>query len=147
MVYFTEAQKKFQKRMRQFARENLSEGASERAKMDHSAPEVLKKLASEGLFGLTTVPEYGGKQTDCVSIGIVFEEVCGVDYSTFSVMLSHVVIPLMLKWASEDFQKEWLPALCAGVNNIVFQNLSDGDLSNKNRGQIFNCGFCLARVE
>ena len=60
---------------------------------------------------MTTSAEYGGNPRDCTSIGIAFEEVCAVDYSAFSLMLSHVVIPLMLQWAHEDIRDEWLPPM------------------------------------
>jgi cyclohexanecarboxyl-CoA dehydrogenase len=111
MIYFTEDQKQFQKYVRDFARSELSEGARERAKLESTKPEVLKKLAHAGIFNMTTPVEYGGKLRDCVSIGIAFEEVCAVDFSAFSLMLSHVLIPLMMEWASKDLRDEWLPPM------------------------------------
>lgn len=109
MIFLTNAQREFQDSIRDFARNGLSDGAQERAKLEYATEEVLKKLASKGLFGLTTPFKYGGNPRDCVSIGIVFEEVCAVDFSAFSLMLSHVVIPLMMEWANEDIREEWLP--------------------------------------
>jgi cyclohexanecarboxyl-CoA dehydrogenase len=111
MVYFTETQREFQKSVRDFVRYELSEGAQERAKMQSTTQEVLKKLASAGIFSMTTPVEYGGNPRDCVSIGIAFEEVCAVDFSAFSLMLSHVTIPLMMQWASKELKDEWLPLM------------------------------------
>ena len=111
MIYFTEAQRSFQTCVRDFVRSELSEGAPERAKMEFTSQEVLKKLAGAGIFGMTTPAEYGGNPRDCVSIGIAFEEVCAVDFSAFSLMLSHVVIPLMLQWAGKELRDEWLPLM------------------------------------
>jgi cyclohexanecarboxyl-CoA dehydrogenase len=108
MVYFTETQRKFQNFVRDFAHAELSEGAKERAKLEHTTEETLRKLADVGLFGMTTPAEYGGNPKDCTSIGIAFEEVCAVDYSPFSLMLSAVLIPLMLQWANEGIRNEWL---------------------------------------
>jgi cyclohexanecarboxyl-CoA dehydrogenase len=122
MIYFTEEQKKFQSKMRSFASKELVNGAKERAKLDQVTPEVIKKIGAAGLLGLTTPFEYGGKPTDCVSIGIVFEEICGVDFSPFSLMLNHVVIPLMMAWACKDLREEWLPSLCKGERLACFGN-------------------------
>lgn len=111
LVYFTEVQKKFQQSVRDFACSELSEGAKERAKLDSTTGEVLTKLADAGIFSMTTPVEYGGNPRDCVSIGIAFEEVCAVDFSAFSLMLSHVLIPLMMRWAQEHLRDEWLPLM------------------------------------
>jgi len=111
MIYFTEPQKRFQKIIRNFARNELSEGAQERAKMECTTQEILKKLAQAGMFGMTTPAKYGGNPQDCVSIGIAFQEVCGVDFSVFSVMLSQVVLPLLMQWASKQVREEWLPLM------------------------------------
>ena len=45
MIYFTHAQREFQSFVRDFAREELSRGAQERAKLEHTTDEVLGKLA------------------------------------------------------------------------------------------------------
>ncbi|HEX9911374.1 MAG TPA: acyl-CoA dehydrogenase family protein [Desulfatiglandales bacterium] len=54
MVFFTEAQRKFRSEVREFAARELARGAKERAKRDHISAEVIRKLAEEGLLGLTT---------------------------------------------------------------------------------------------
>lgn len=111
MIYFTQEQKKFQKYVRDFVREELVDGASGRAKLESTKPEVLAKLAKAGLFKMTTPIKYEGEPRDCVSIGIAFEEVCAVDFSSFSLMLSHVLIPLMMEWSNDVLRDEWLPLL------------------------------------
>jgi cyclohexanecarboxyl-CoA dehydrogenase len=122
MIFFTEGQKRFQASVRDFARNELLQGAQERAKLDHTTKEVLQKLASAGLFSLTTPVRYGGNPQDCVSIGIAFEEVCAVDFSAFPFMLSHVLIPLMMEWADEHLRDEWLPLLGRAEKLACFGN-------------------------
>lgn len=122
MLLFTEGQRSFRSRMQEFAASELASGAGERAKQDHISEEVIKKLAGAGLFGLTTPLEYGGSPADSVTIGIMFEEVCKVDFSPMLLLLSHVMVPLMMKWASEELREEWLPLLARGERLVCFGN-------------------------
>lgn len=122
MVFFTEAQERFQNRVRDFARNELAQGAQQRASLDHIAPEVIKKIADAGLLKLTTPAKYGGEPTDCVCAGIAFEEVSKVDLSPMILMISHVVIPLMLESASEELQEEWLQVFGNGEKLACFGN-------------------------
>lgn len=122
MIYLTKPQRKFQGFVRDFARRELSEGAQERAKLDRTTDEVLKKLADAGLFCMTTPVQYGGNLRDCVSIGIAFEEVCAIDFSAFSLMLSHVLVPLMMGWADQGLRDEWLPLMAKAERLACFAN-------------------------
>jgi cyclohexanecarboxyl-CoA dehydrogenase len=122
MVFFTEAQQKFRESMEDFAQRELGTGAGERAKLDHVAPGIMDKLARRGLFKLATPVEYGGMPVDCVSIGIVFEEICRVDWSPLALLLSHVVVPLMMGWAQKTLRQEWLPLLGDGKKLACFGN-------------------------
>ena len=103
---FTDEQKEFRQRLQHFANGELSAGAKERAKLDHVTQPVVDKLSSEGLFKMTTPARYGGSPRDSVSIGLAFENICAVDWSAMSIMLSHVVAPIMLERASEELKEE-----------------------------------------
>ena len=122
MLFFTEDQIRFQDKVREFASKELAQGATERAKLNYITPEVIRRIADGGFLKLTISTEYGGTPTDYVSIGIVFEEVCAVDFSPFSIMLSHILIPLMMGLASEELKEEWLPALGSGRKLACFGN-------------------------
>ncbi len=122
MVFFTEAQRKFRSEVQQFAATELARGAKERAKGDHISADVIKKLAAAGLLGLTTPTKYGGRPSDSVTLGILFEEVCKVDFSPMLLLLSHVMIPLMMEWAGEELREEWLPVLARGEKLVCFGN-------------------------
>jgi cyclohexanecarboxyl-CoA dehydrogenase len=100
----------------------LAPGAQDRAGLDYTTPEVLRKLGDSGFFALTIPTEFGGEPKDCVTIGIAFEEICAVDFSAFSFMLSHVLMPLMLEWANKDVRAEWIPALGRGEKLVCFAN-------------------------
>ena len=122
MLFFSEKHKRFRLEVEEFARKELAPGAKERAKLDHISKEVIRKLAEAGLLGLTTPSEYGGRPSDSVSLGIMFEEVCKVDFSPMLLLLSHVMIPLMMTWASEELRQEWLPLLARGDKLVCFGN-------------------------
>lgn len=122
MIFLNETQKHFQKTLRKFASQRLSKGAQERAKIDSVKREIIEMIADKGLLGMTTPINYGGKPIDYVSIGIVFEEICGIDFSPFSIMLSHVLTPMCLEWAGEEIRKEWLSKLCTGEKLACFGN-------------------------
>jgi alkylation response protein AidB-like acyl-CoA dehydrogenase len=101
MIFFTEAQKQFCSRVKDFALKELAPGAKERAKLDYITPEVFKKLADEGFLRLNTPPHCGGASKDSVTIGIVFEEICKVDFSAMIVLLNQILMNWMMGWISE----------------------------------------------
>jgi cyclohexanecarboxyl-CoA dehydrogenase len=122
VVFFTENQQKFRSEVQAFAARELARGAKERAKLDCISEPVIKKLAGAKLLGLTTPTEFGGRPADSVMIGIMFEELCKVDFSPMLLLLSHVMVPLMMKWASEELSEEWLPQLARGEKLVCFGN-------------------------
>jgi cyclohexanecarboxyl-CoA dehydrogenase len=122
MIFFTEKQKRLQEQVRNFAEKKLKENAQEHSKLSYTVPKVLKEISNQGYLGMTTPQKYGGNPIDCVSIGIVFEEICKIDFSAFSFMLSHVLIPLVMDWACVELREEWLPLLCKGEKLACFGN-------------------------
>jgi cyclohexanecarboxyl-CoA dehydrogenase len=122
MVFLTEVQKRFQREMQDFASKELAQGAKERVKLDYITSEVINKIADAGLLRMTMPAKYGGKPIDYVSIGIVFEEICRVDFSPFSMILSHTLIPQTMELASEELKEEWLPVLGKGNKLACFGN-------------------------
>ena len=122
MTAFTEEQEKFRKILHVMAHNEFESGAEDRSKLDHVTQEVIEKLSHEGLLKMTTPTHYGGLPKDSVSIGLAFENICGVDWSTMSLMLSHVVAPIMLDLACEELKEEWLPAFASGQKLACFGN-------------------------
>lgn len=122
MIFFSETQKRLQKRVHDLAEIEFKEGAKNRAKLDQIQNGTIDLLSSQGYLGMTTSSKYGGSPIDFVSIGIVFEEICGVDFSSISLMLSHVLIPLVMEWACKELKEQWLPQLCRGEKMACFGN-------------------------
>jgi cyclohexanecarboxyl-CoA dehydrogenase len=122
MVYFTEAQREFCIRVREFAARELASGAHERAKLDSVSPEAIKKLAGAGLLELTPSTRFSKKPKDFVTIGILVEEICKVDFSLMIVLLAQVLVYLMMEWISEELREELLPGLPLGERFFCFAN-------------------------
>ncbi len=122
MLEFTKAQEEFRHSVCEFVAKELAPGAAERAELDHYPHDILVKLAGKGLLGLATPTEFGGISADSVMTGIAFEEISSVDlYSTVPI-LSHVMAPGLLKYASEDVRAEWLWSLTKGEKLACFGN-------------------------
>jgi len=122
MIFFTEAQKQFCSQVKDFALKELAPGANERAKLDYIVPEVFKKLADEGFLRLNTSPRYGGNPKDSVTIGVVFEEICKVDFSAMIVLLNQILMNGMMEWVPEEVRKEWQPLFGNGEKFSCFGN-------------------------
>ena len=122
MVFFTERQKKFREWVRDFAERELAEGAPQRAKLEYVEPHVIRKLADAGLLKFGTSEMYAGTVTDSVTIGIMMEEVCKVDYTAMIVLLIQVLIFSMAEWMSDELRRELLPSSSDGRQFVCFGN-------------------------
>jgi cyclohexanecarboxyl-CoA dehydrogenase len=122
MIFFTEEQKKFCEWVRAFALKEFSDGAKERAKLDYVTPEVMKKLAEAGLLALGTSAKYTERPMDYVSIGIVHEEVCKVEFPAMIVLLIQYLVYGLAEWMSDELREELLPATSAGKRLLCFAN-------------------------
>lgn len=122
MVFFTEKQKEFGKWVREFAVREFSEGAKERAKLEHVSPEVIEKLARAGLLKMGTSTKYTDRPMDFVTIGLVHEEICKVEFPAMIVLLIQYLVYGMAEWMSDELREDLLPASAAGKRFICFAN-------------------------
>ncbi|MFA4837048.1 MAG: acyl-CoA dehydrogenase family protein, partial [Dehalococcoidia bacterium] len=111
MFGFTETQEMFQREVRAFARKELAPEASKRAKLDHMPPEIIKKIADMGLFGMNLPEEYGGQPGDWVSMGIAIEEVARADVSSALLLFPAKIAGIALGYGTEAVRREWIPQL------------------------------------
>ena len=122
MVFFTEEQKKFCKWVRTFALQEFSEGAKERAKLEYLSPQVMKKLADAGLLELGTSAKYTNRPMDFVTIGIVHEEICKVEFPAMIILLIQYLVYGLAEWMSDELREEVLPATSSGKRLLCFAN-------------------------
>lgn len=113
---FNEEQKMIQDTIRKFADEEIAPVAAENDKKGEFPRDIFEKLAGLGFMGTPIPEEYGGAGFDYISHAIVAEEIGRVDSSmrgTYSVQVSLVELPI-LKFASEEQKKKYLPKLTSG---------------------------------
>lgn len=87
--------------------------------------EQILKMADLGLFGLCVSPEYGGLGSDCVTAGIVMEEVSRGDFNCgYPVLIAYIIGDILEKFASESVKQTWLASLIQG-EQIVCISLTE----------------------
>ena len=112
----TEEQKMIQSMVRDFAREELLPGASERDRTKKFPREGLKKMGELGLLGMSVPVEYSGAGVDTVSYSLALQEIAYACASTAVVMSVHnSVVCGSINLFGSDFLKEtFLKPLASG---------------------------------
>lgn len=77
--------------------------------------EQWQKMGGLGLFGLRVSPEYGGQETDCVTAGLIMEEVARGDFNCgYGILLTCLIGDILEKFASQSVKQTWLPLMAQG---------------------------------
>lgn len=99
-----------------FGQHEVLPGLAERDREARSDRQLLEKMASAGILGLSIPEAYGGSGTDYISLGIACEELERADTSARVVMSVHSGLHSLtiLQWGTEEQKRRWLPALAAG---------------------------------
>ena len=123
----TDEQQLLKKEITRFAKRELNNGIIERDRNHEFSKELWLKCGEMGLQGLPVPEKYGGSGLDPISTAIALEalgygcEDGGLNFSICAHLLA-CVIPIM-KFASEEQKKKFLPKLCSGeyiaVNGIT----------------------------
>jgi len=104
------------KTVQEFAREEVAPVIGDFYEREEFPYEIVAKMGRMGLFGLPFPEEYGGMGGDYFALCLVLEELARVDSSvavTVEAGVSLGAMPLY-RFGSEEQQRRWLPALCAG---------------------------------
>ncbi len=102
--------------LRELLRDEVAPGAADRDERGEFPTELVARLGALGLFGLQAPEAYGGAGLDSVTAALVIEEVAAVDGSLALTVASHNSLCLghLLRAATEDQKREWVPPLAAG---------------------------------
>lgn len=114
--------------IREFAREVIAPGAMERDIHGEFATDIIRQLGEMGYMGICVPEEYGGAGMDALASAIVVEELSYADAAvgvTNSVQNSLVIDPI-LKFATEEQKRKWLPPMARGECLNCF-SLSEAD--------------------
>ncbi len=78
--------------------------------------EIVERMRTMGLFGLTVPEEYGGMGADLVSLAIVFEEISRGWMGIAGILGSHSLSCFMIaRHGTEEQKAHYLPGLAAGT--------------------------------
>jgi len=102
--------------IRAFARDVVAPGAMQRDIKGEYPREVIKQLGDMGYMGICVPEEYGGAGLDALASTIVVEELSYADASVgvINSVQNSLVIDPILKFASEEQKKKWLPRMASG---------------------------------
>jgi glutaryl-CoA dehydrogenase (non-decarboxylating) len=99
-----------------FGQQEILPGLQERDREAKSDRKVLEKLGEAGLLGVSIPAEYGGSDTDFVSLGLVCEELERADTSARVILSVHSGLHCLtlMQWGTEEQKRRWLPKLATG---------------------------------
>jgi alkylation response protein AidB-like acyl-CoA dehydrogenase len=102
--------------MREFVAGEIAPGAGERDEAARIPPELIPRLAEQGLLGIMVPEEYGGAGYDSLSAALILEEVARVDAAVALLIGSHnsLCSGHILAVGTEDQRQKYLTPLARG---------------------------------
>ena len=108
----------FRRSVREFAQAEIAPHAAQWDRDHHFPVDVVQKMGSLGLFGLTAPEEFGGagEDGDFTSLCVAIEEIGRVDQSMGITLQAGVGLGInpILTYGTDAQKEQWLPALVAG---------------------------------
>jgi len=102
--------------IREFARNVVAPGAMQRDIKGEFPREIIRQLGEMGYQGICVPEEYGGAGLDALASAIVVEELSYADASVgvINSVQNSLVIDPILKFATPEQKKKWLPRMASG---------------------------------
>ncbi|QFG19926.1 acyl-CoA dehydrogenase family protein [Actinomadura sp. WMMB 499] len=113
---FNEDHEAFRDTIRDFIEAEVAPSYEEWEAAGHPPREFYNKLGELGVFGIQVPEEYGGAGETSFKYQAVVSEECaraGVSFGGYGVHVN-LVLPYLLKYASEEQKKRWLPPFISG---------------------------------
>ncbi len=112
---FSPEQEELIRTLRAFARKELAPRSRHWDKTAEFPWEAWRRMGELGLFGLRAPVEYGGQETDLLTMGIVTEEIARGDFScTYGLQLAGLAGEIVGRNGAEEVKKRWLPPMIGG---------------------------------
>jgi cyclohexanecarboxyl-CoA dehydrogenase len=105
--------------VREFAKKEIAPKIREYERKREFPWEVYKKMGSAGLLGLRFPKEFGGQESDAVTMGILVEEVARAGWQ---IPLSDIMGEILALHGPNPLKKEWLPAMVKGERMLGVAN-------------------------
>ncbi|MDL4820720.1 acyl-CoA dehydrogenase family protein [Actinomadura opuntiae] len=113
---FNEDHEAFRETIRDFIEAEVAPVYEEWEQAGHPPRDFYNKLGELGVFGIQVPEEYGGAGETSFKYQAVISEECaraGVSFGGYGVHVN-LVLPYLLKYASEEQKKRWLPPFISG---------------------------------
>jgi len=103
-----------------FARERLAPGYQAREKAERIEREVIREMGELGFLGPELSEEHGGLGVDCLTSGLLLEQISYGDFNVSYVnLLTSLCGQIVAGHARPDIAKEWLGQVIAGHKTIA----------------------------
>jgi alkylation response protein AidB-like acyl-CoA dehydrogenase len=101
---------------RDFADNEIVPRARESDRAARFDRELARRMGDMGYLGAPVAEEYGGRDLDYLSYGLIVEEVGRGDSSARTVVSvqTSLVCGSIERWGTEEQKRHWLPRLCSG---------------------------------
>ena len=112
----TDEQRLIRETAREFADREIAPRARDNDRNEHFDTELVQKIADMGFLGALVPEQYGGRDVDYLTYGLIVEEVgrgCSAMRTVVSVVTS-LVCSSIDRWGSEEQKQDWLPRSAPG---------------------------------
>jgi len=116
---FSEEQELFRRTVREFAKREITPKIRSYERKGEFPWELYRKMGSAGLLGLRFPKEFGGQESDAVTMGILVEEVARAGWQ---IPLSDIMGEILSLHGPTPLKKEWLPAMAKGERMLGVAN-------------------------
>lgn len=112
----SEEQRMFRDMARKFAEQEIQPTLKKNIRQEKFDPEIIKKMASQGLLAPHMPQEYGGLGLDYVTSAVIWEALCMTSLSVTQAAVSGPIQPAtnLLDAGTEEQKKKYLPPVCKG---------------------------------
>jgi butyryl-CoA dehydrogenase len=112
----TDEQRLIQETARDFVDAEIVPRARDNDRAARFDQEMATRLGGMGYLGAPVAEDYGGRDLDYVTYGLIVEEIGRGDSSMRTVVSvqTSLVCGSIERWGTEEQKREWLPRLCSG---------------------------------
>ncbi len=117
---FSEDQNAIRDTARRFSQEKLLPFYQESEKAGRIDREVVRQMGELGLIGVELPEEFGGLGQDCVTAGVIMEEIARGDFNyAYIQIMAGLNGSILCQQAQPDVAMEWVPQIVAGEKLIA----------------------------
>jgi butyryl-CoA dehydrogenase len=112
----TDEQRLIRETARDFTDREIVPRARESDRKERFDTELVQRIAEMGYLGAIVPEQYGGRELDYRTYGLIVEEIGRGDSAMRTVVsvVTSLVCSSIVRWGSEEQKRDWLPRLCSG---------------------------------